>query len=452
MRSAQISGEMIALGLLLTIFCPYMAHSKGIHIEEMNLNMEAWLGQNLTIPCALAKDADQDLDLDLSTVGVRWSKISLNRSKTDVYKFTGHSHEEIRPGSAIDENELKRGNASLTLHHVQRSDEGEYSCTIFVTPNKASDKRNVTVLAKPNITLSITALPIEPGRKESVICEVSKFYPEAVKIQWGKHNKSSGTWSLLDKPTYRTEIQENSDGSFNVSSQLVVEPSSPEENGDVYYCVVTHGSFSHDQNVSFTLIVKELSGISFLEVKMNIMLIGFAVLVGSAIWLFLYASPEVSEIVGLDDLVHMQTSSLTFMVSGFRLKNIEIHLYLKRTDSRVKIKSWKYPLPPPTIQYKGDPKGGESLSLAYNQVGSSLESEIQPLKPRGSFLSYSCLCSTDITPDKDSDEGAKLVVEVIHSAKKKVNSVIVCQKMQISEAEQVGEPIPLKHQEHQVGQ
>ncbi|XP_073460205.1 CD276 antigen-like [Aquarana catesbeiana] len=451
MRSAQISGDMIALGLLLTIFCPYVAHSKKIHIEEKNLTVEAWLGQNLTIPCALAKDADQELDLDLYTVGVRWSKILPNGSEADVYKFTDYNnHIQIRPGSAIDVRELRRGNASLTLHHVQRSDEGEYICTIFVTPEKASDKRIVTVLAKPNITLSITELTIEPGRKESVFCEVSKFYPKVVEIQWGKHNKTSGTWSLLDKPTYRTEIQENSDGSFNVSSQLVVELSSPEENGDVYYCVVTHGSFSHDQNVSFTLIAKELPGISFLELNVNIMVIGFAVLVGAVIWLFIHASPEVSEIVGVDDLVHMQSSTLAFMVSGFKLKNIEIHLYLKRADSMVKIKSWKYPPPQQIIQYQGGHRGGEHPTLAFKQIGSSLESEIQPIIPRGSFISYSCLCSTYITPDKERDEGAKLVVEVIHAAKNV--SVIVCQKMQISEAEPVGEPIPLKHQEHQVGQ
>ncbi|KAM5126055.1 natural cytotoxicity triggering receptor 3 ligand 1-like, partial [Mantella aurantiaca] len=245
--------EFGVLVALLRFLCCIKAE---LHIVNTPSPITASLGKNVTIPCVLTEDDHPQLDLDLSIVGIRWRKIYSNGSEIDVYKFLSLNHVPIRPESSIDERKLRRGDVSLTLGHVKRSDEGEYTCTVFVTPNKAWAKINVQVVAQPDVALSTTELAVETESERSVICEVSNYYPETVKIRWVKYSKSSGTISSLDKVTYLTVPEENSDESFNVTSLLTVRPSSLMENGDSYSCKVTHVSLSHDKEVSFILTVK----------------------------------------------------------------------------------------------------------------------------------------------------------------------------------------------------
>ncbi|KAM5138265.1 natural cytotoxicity triggering receptor 3 ligand 1-like [Mantella aurantiaca] len=250
----------------MTICGPCGVRSQGsreIQMEKMPFSINASLGQNVTLPCVLAKSDNQKQELNLSNVDVRWMMISMDGSEINVYKRSNGKGDPIRQGSAIDDEELRRGNASLTLHHVQRSDEGNYTCKIFSASSKGTAEINLQLFAQPDVTLSTSKLTAELGDEKFVTCDVTGFYPKRVKISWRKFNASSNSWSLLDKKTFRSEPEENSDGSFNVSSLLVVAPRSSKEDGDLYACVVTHESLSHDQNSSITLEITGLLSIFY---------------------------------------------------------------------------------------------------------------------------------------------------------------------------------------------
>ncbi|XP_072278346.1 natural cytotoxicity triggering receptor 3 ligand 1-like [Pyxicephalus adspersus] len=249
--------------MILLLISPLKA---AIHIEKMPSPIKAQLGQNVTIPCLLTYDDNQELDLNLTTVGIRWSKITSRGSESNVYVFVNLGHEQYRPGSFIDGSQLKRGNASLTLQHLQKSDEGEYICTVISTPYLASAKAKVQLLAQPMVSLSSTQVIIEPGTENNVTCKVTQFYPEAVQIRWKKYTKGSSIGLPVDRDIYFTGPEENSDGTFNATSLLTVRPSSLEEDGDVYSCTVTHMSFSHDETLVFILTVKEPSTYRILNV------------------------------------------------------------------------------------------------------------------------------------------------------------------------------------------
>ncbi|XP_072278343.1 poliovirus receptor-like [Pyxicephalus adspersus] len=446
MAFGQTLGDVVILGLLVAICFPYMGHSEDIDIVGMQSPIKALLGENITIPCILPTNTQE---LNPSSVEVSWTKKSSGGEEQVVYKYLGNSHEKQRAGTSMEKSGLKKGNASLILQDVNINDTGEYTCKVFFTPDKATGTIKMKVLAQPNVVVTSSKSIVEPGKEKTFTCNATKFYPKEVKIQWYKYNRSSFTWSSLGGATYTTAVEQNSDGTFNVTSLLIVVPNSLKEDGDKFSCNVTHESLDHDKNVTIILKVEEPSG-NLLSTILNINLIPviLAIIAVFAVGIF-KVPPKISDIVGLDDLVHMKRSALTFMVSGFKLKEIEIHLYIKRAglEEKYKVASWKY-LSHNVKQSTEDHASGGIGMVNYSEV-SSQKNEILPLKLKGSFMFYSCLCSTHITPDKDMDEGAELFIEVIHPAR---TFQTVSQMLNISEAERVGKPFTSKNLGTHVGQ
>ncbi|PIO15877.1 hypothetical protein AB205_0007300, partial [Aquarana catesbeiana] len=228
-----------------------------LEIMDSKLNIEALLGQNVTIPCVLTDkyQPEKDLDLNLVTDSVRWDMVSSNGNEDNVYLFTNGRHTPFRQNSIVEGTGFKRGNASITLYNVQQGDEGRYFCHVFVAGNKLIATRNVEVSAMPIVTLSYYEVTIAPGNEQSVTCYVHKFYPESVKIRWEKRSASSGS-SALNRETCTSVPTETNDGTFNVTSLMSVKPSSVQEDGDQYFCIVSHRSLKNDYAESFTVKVK----------------------------------------------------------------------------------------------------------------------------------------------------------------------------------------------------
>ncbi|XP_073460202.1 uncharacterized protein [Aquarana catesbeiana] len=402
--------------VLFLISFPVLCHSQtALKIMDSPPYIEALLGQNVTIPCVLT-DKDQpekDLDLNLATDSVRWDMVSSNGREAKVYLFSNGRHTPYRQNSNVEGTGFKRGNASLTLYNVQQGDEGMYFCNVFVAWNKLTATRNVEVSAMPIVTLSHYEVTIALGNQQSVTCYVQKFYPESVKIRWEKRSASSEI-SALDRETYNSVPTKTNDGTFNVTSLMSVKPSSVQEDGDQYFCIVSHRSLKNDHSESFTVKVKEPPPTSHLPSIITFsVIIAVIILIAPLVLYFLRLSPKILDIAGIDNLIHGKSTNLSWMVSGFKPRNIEINAYLERGYQRRKIGSWKYPTP--QDQNNDDvnhPERGEGIELLGQ------EERIQPLKPNFSFFSSNCLCSISITPDKRKDKGAELVIEVKHASLK----------------------------------
>ncbi|XP_073460204.1 uncharacterized protein [Aquarana catesbeiana] len=144
-----------------------------------------------------------------------------------------------------------------------------------------------------------------------------------------------------------------------------------------------------------------------------LVIIPVIILIASLVLYFLRLPPKILDIAGIDNLIHGKSANLSWMVSGFKPRNIEINAYLERGDQRRKIGSWKYPTPQDqNYDDVNHPKRGEGIELLGQ------EEIIQPLKPNFSFFSSNCLCPISITPDKRKDKGAELVIEVKHASLK----------------------------------
>ncbi|XP_077309672.1 uncharacterized protein LOC143929635 [Lithobates pipiens] len=397
--------------VLFLISFPFLCRSQtALKIMDSPSYIEALLGQNVTIPCVLT-DNDQPekyLDLNLATDSVRWNMVSSNGSEDIVYLFTNGHHTPYRQNSNVEGTGFKRGNASLTLYNVQQGDEGKYFCNVFVGWNKLIATRNVEVFAIPIVTLSSYEVTIAPGHEQSVTCYIHKFYPESVKIWWEKRSASSEI-TALDKEACTSVPTQADDGTFDVTSRMSVKPSSVHEDGDQYFCIVSHRSLKSDYAESFTVTVKEPPPRDLTSIIPVIIIVNVLI----AVLYFMKLPPKILDIAGIDNLFHGKSANLFWMVSGFKPRNIEINAYLERGDKRRKVCSWKYPTPPDQKPDVVDhPERGEGIELLRQ------EERIQHFKPIFSFLSSNCLCSISITPDKREDKRGELVIEVKHSSLK----------------------------------
>ncbi|XP_077309761.1 uncharacterized protein LOC143929689 isoform X2 [Lithobates pipiens] len=94
---------------------------------------------------------------------------------------------------------------------------------------------------------------IEAGIPGSVFCEISNFYPEAVKVRWVKYSMNMATDSSLDRDVSLTIPLRNSDGTYNATSLLTVRQSTGIEPGDVLFCIVSHRSLKEEMTLSFIM-------------------------------------------------------------------------------------------------------------------------------------------------------------------------------------------------------
>ncbi|XP_068115597.1 uncharacterized protein [Hyperolius riggenbachi] len=429
MEMSENQGIRVLLWIRIVIFLQLSSSEAGLHITSGSSPIQAPLRHNVTIPCFLTDDNRQELDLDLSTASVRWEITPIQGEQHRVYLLTNHVHTPFRPKSHIEQIDFKKGNASLFLQDVQESDEGEYTCSIFITPDKLTATIAVQVSARPAITLSSSEIAVEPEHEKSVICKVNRFYPKAITIRWFKSNKDSSNRSPLDKETCNSVPAENGDGTFNATSLVLVKPSSKAEDGDTYYCLVTHRSFSSDQAVDFILKVEE-QPTTFQEWVIAVaVLLAVMVVIPLGIALALYCigvSPKLLAITGAEYLVHEEKSRLSCMILGFTPKTLSINVYLKRTGDSKKqhIFSCNY------LKFEAQEQKDQYRSVedqpqqqdCPNRTN-TLKAEVGLVKLRRLFFLHDCQCNIDITPDISKDEGGELMVEAVHKALKSPKSV-----------------------------
>ncbi|CAN2390046.1 hypothetical protein PRIEUP_LOCUS82, partial [Pristimantis euphronides] len=227
-----------------------------LKIRTVDSPVEALLGHNTTIPCHVY--GYRESYLDLSKVYVSWTlKASEERL---VYSSSDEPHTQKRFGAYIPKSALVEGDASLHIPNMQFSDEGEYTCSVIVTPDNVMSQVTVQVSAQPVCMVSDSILVMKPDTEKSVTCYVSGFHPEVVRIRWVKYTKASTNTSDLDINTCTKTLVQNPNGTYNVRNVLSVTPKSAGEDGDLYSCVISHRSLTDGLTCNITLSVQPVAG------------------------------------------------------------------------------------------------------------------------------------------------------------------------------------------------
>ncbi|XP_055505900.1 CD276 antigen-like [Leucoraja erinacea] len=229
--------------LTLCSVVSFISASDTLELEIFASPLMVFVNDNVTLKCVVTGSGN----VDLNKMAVIWT---LNE-KTEVFSFEGGTKQQNRSGANISEAELLKGNASIHLPKVQISDEGMYTCTVFIVPESDSRFSTMHVLARPNVILT-QSITTEKGSEVSLTCKASGFYPRPIKITWvkitGRRNVSM--------TNYTTQITANGDRTFNAESELKIHPTL-KDNGDQYRCVVTHQTLLNGLTIEPSLIVPE---------------------------------------------------------------------------------------------------------------------------------------------------------------------------------------------------
>ncbi|PIO14888.1 hypothetical protein AB205_0164190 [Aquarana catesbeiana] len=382
--------------------------------------------EDVTIPCDI-----YGLNLG-SAIAVLWKRTSENNTEYNVYEYNDGKVTVFRPGCSMDNTEIPKGNAELHIPRVQFSDEGEYTCTVINTPDKAEGRATLQVSAPPLADVTPAKPTIQVGAEKTMTCEVYNFYPKDISIRWGQYRKGSSDCEVLEMWTCVKNVLENSDGTYNVTSLLTLNPKM-EDNGNIYSCIISHRSLQTElsRNVTLTVTEKEdNTGVVITAVLLTILIVSFLGLLGFLYIRFIKKDPPIlSKITGNDELIDMNRTTLTCQIMDFRPNDIEISVCMRRSgeEEMRTIYTWRSEghLTPVRIS-RGDGGGDEDVvdmeegrQLMNGSAGHEdrpLQLEVTPVISRKNLGAFICQCSLQITPSYDLDNGAELSVRVNHPA------------------------------------
>ncbi|XP_077143235.1 uncharacterized protein LOC143806507 [Ranitomeya variabilis] len=400
--------QMFPLKTGIIIFNLISLVAGNLDITRIEPPIQALLGHNITVPCHFL--GYKTSPLDLSKVSVRWTMKTPETNETRVYFFDGTRHIADRPGSRIPDSGLMEGNGSLYLPNLQFSDEGEYTCSIIVTPAKETSKVSLQISAEPTCTLSDSGLEMNPDTERSVTCYVNGYYPKPVTIQWVKYSKASSN-SKLDSRTCTTEPVLSQNETYNVTNVLSVKPKSTDEDRDVYSCVITHRSLKDKLtcNVTLSVTAKEGHSTAWIVVGTVVTIAFITVALAICYYYCTKASPTVSEITK-EDLIHLEKSTLKCYISGFRPQDLTITLYLKNgIGNEIEVCSWN------------SKKNRNKSHNNNNELEIPLQSNndpicLDPIVTRDKLIYFNCICGVHITPIFQVHHGAVLTMKIQHGS------------------------------------
>eukprot|EP00062_Callorhinchus_milii_P003623 gi/632941758/ref/XP_007886037.1/ PREDICTED: uncharacterized protein LOC103175084 [Callorhinchus milii] len=399
---------------LLLILWVSIAGSDALEMTIFKDQLEVFQGQDVVLDCKVT--GYTPAVLNLSFVAVEWRFVSTQQL---VYSFNGGFIDALRPGATVTLENLKRGDASLHLPKVQIEEEGEYKCIVYVTPSKAEKSSSVRVLAKPKITLSERHFTINNGSEGALTCDVNRFYPKTHGISWVK--VSRGVETEITTGIITQIVVNNSDRTFSVSSKLNIRPTL-DDDGNRYRCVVKHRAFSDNFTLEaeLTVVVKkpqEPAGNGPGAVIGGVVGLLVIVLLAAAAFCFwkkwTQAPPKITEILKPVRFIHGQRSDLSWEVTGFKPKEIEIVVLLTRKrKEQLTLFVWKFPK-----DEKRSCQIEEGVPLVDIKDGCERVNSFTAEPPRCVQLkngTFSVKCLIGFCPDVSEDDGAQMTVKVHH--------------------------------------
>ncbi|XP_065450171.1 uncharacterized protein LOC122173365 [Chrysemys picta bellii] len=197
---------------------------------------QALLGSGVLLKCRF----DVGGPIDLSSLRVQWHFWD---QRIAVYNW-GKGDSQV-PRASLSEQELQRGNASLSLSNVTLADGGLYKCLIENGGEELQGETTLHVLAAPRIIV-----PQRLGiifRETSFPCHVWGFYPRDIAVTWLRDGR------VRPESTY-SPLQRNLDGTFNLTLTYTFTPMDWDK-GSILTCRVSHASLVQPLQEEFALII-----------------------------------------------------------------------------------------------------------------------------------------------------------------------------------------------------
>ncbi|XP_053880959.1 natural cytotoxicity triggering receptor 3 ligand 1-like [Malaclemys terrapin pileata] len=227
----------VGLGVLLVpLFVLRVAAGSQLQIYTPP-SSQAPLGSGALLKCRFSIGEQ----IDLSSLRVQWH-------------FSGRRILEYppgqgapQPGASISEQELRNGNASLSLARVTPFDQGPYKCIVGYGVEELQSETTLSVAAAPRI--SIPRRLARTDTESFFLCHVWGFYPRDVTITLLRDGRVL-THSTCSAP------QRNPDGTFNLTLTYTFTPSAS-DSGSIFSCHVSHAALAQPLQEEFPLDVTE---------------------------------------------------------------------------------------------------------------------------------------------------------------------------------------------------
>ncbi|XP_077309823.1 hemicentin-1-like [Lithobates pipiens] len=410
---------------ILYILLPLFTVTGALKVTTRTSLLPVLRDENVTIPCDIS---DVNIGKPISII---WKRRSENGTEYNVYENIDGKERSYRPGSSMKPMEIRNRNAELRLSRVQFSDEGEYTCQVFNTPDLAEGRATLQVSAPPSADVTPADPTIELGTEKTITCDVHNFYPKDISIRWGQYRKGSSDCEFLEIWTCVKSVLLNPDGTYNVTSLLTLNPKI-EDNGNIYSCIISHRSLRTELSRNVTLTVTErddTTGAVITAVVLTILIVFILGLLGFFYFRFMKKDPPIlSEITGNDELIDMNRMTLTCQIMDFRPNDIEISVCMRRSGEEMRtIYTWRSGghLTPVRISRSDGggyeevvdvEEGGQLMNGFAGHEDRPLQLEMTPIISRKKLGAFNCQCSLQITPSYDRDNGAELSVRVKHPA------------------------------------
>ncbi|XP_032078378.1 uncharacterized protein LOC116512145 isoform X2 [Thamnophis elegans] len=373
---------------------------------SMPTQKTAILGTNVTLQCKISDYPPPELDIK-KTIFIWYLETSEGNKVEQLYSVVAGKHSSNRNGSRLDTIQLKNGDASLFLPLIQFNEEGKYLCVVIDTSVRAEGATILDLVVEPTVQLSPKELEIENGNVKTLRCRVNKFYPDSIVILWQKHSKHTSDKDIPVGDIFMRRSVRNGDGTYNTTSILRVQPSSQDQ-GNVYSCIVQHKSFARYPVYNVTLTVTEPYSTTQLTIGLVLCFLILFLLAGLLRYIvFLKKYAPSVEMVGSEELKHLEETQLQCLISHFRPKPLQVDLFLvtELQKTKQKIASWHTTsLEEPTEDDENSPLLGnlEDMFKAYPELKS---------KPKNYYDFQWKIC---LNPDVQKLEEFQLLLEIKH--------------------------------------
>ncbi|MCJ8728598.1 hypothetical protein PDJAM_G00006340 [Pangasius djambal] len=171
----------------------------------------------------------------------RWQYRGQGRTILDMRETEAGTLVEVdRDGASANSTLLVTdGNASLTMKKLKVSDEGTYICTINSGPFQTQQIVQLNIIQPPRVFFSENKITFQDESPQRLSCHCERYYPLDVKVEWFSQLPSETESISLTEGASLSSHRQHSDGTFSLSSFLIVRPSEYPP-GTVFTCKVSH--------------------------------------------------------------------------------------------------------------------------------------------------------------------------------------------------------------------